>query len=122
MIVGYETAKQLAKPSIFCERVNGVFELRRGFTLEAGQKVLVIEDVVTTGKSSFETINLIESFGAKVIAEGALINRSGQKNPLGEIPLITLEELNIKTFEASNVPSELQNIQAIKPGSRWISK
>jgi orotate phosphoribosyltransferase len=122
VIVGYETAKQLNKPSIFCERVNGVFELRRGFEIHKGQGVLVIEDVVTTGKSSFETIKLIESFGAKVIAEGALINRSGVENPLGEIPLITLEKLEIKTFDTNNIPEELKNIQAIKPGSRWISK
>ena len=120
VIVGYETARQLGKPSVFCERVNGVFELRRGFMLEKGQKVLVIEDVVTTGKSSFETIKLIESFGAKVIAEGALINRSGQEKPLGDIPLVTLETLNIKTFESNDVPTELQNIEAVKPGSRFI--
>ena len=122
VIVGFETAKHLGKPSIFCERVDGKFELRRGFELQKGQNVLVIEDVVTTGKSSKETFDLIESLGAKVVAEAALINRSGEDNPLAPIPLITLEKLNIKTFEPSNVPSELANMPAIKPGSRFLKK
>lgn len=122
VIVGFETAKHLEKTSIFCERVNGKFELRRGFELQKGQKVLVIEDVVTTGKSSLETFELINSLGAKVVAEAALINRSGKANPIGDIPLITLENLDIKTFEADNVPEELEGIEAVKPGSRWIAK
>ena len=122
LIVGYETARALGKPSIFCERVEGKFQLRRGFTLEAGQKVLVIEDVVTTGKSSLETYDLIRQLGAEVIGEGALINRSGEENPLAPIPLITLEKLNIQTFDENNIPAELANIPATKPGSRFIKK
>lgn len=122
VIVGFETAKHLGKPSIFCERVEGKFELRRGFELKAGQNVLVIEDVVTTGKSSKETFVLIESLGAKVVAEAALINRSGEENPLAPIPLITLETLNIKTFAENNIPPELKNIPATKPGSRFLKK
>jgi len=120
VIVGFETAKHLGKPSIFCERVDGKFQLRRGFELQKGQKVLVIEDVVTTGKSSLETFELIRAHGAEVVAEAALINRSGEDAPLGVIPLITLEKLDIKTFPADNVPDELKNIPAIKPGSRFI--
>lgn len=122
VIVGFETAKHLEKPSIFCERVNGKFELRRGFELEQGQKVLVIEDVVTTGKSSLETFELIRLLGGEIVAEAALINRSGVDTPIGEIPLITLEKLNIKTFEANNIPAELEGVEAVKPGSRWIGK
>ncbi len=120
VIVGFETAKHLGKPSIFCERVEGKFQLRRGFELNKGDKVLVIEDVVTTGKSSKETFDLITAYGAEVIAEGALINRSGEDEPLAPIPLITLEKLKIKTFAADNVPAELQSVPAIKPGSRFV--
>jgi orotate phosphoribosyltransferase len=84
--------------------------------------VLVIEDVVTTGKSSKETFDLIAEHGAVVVAEAALINRSSEANPLAPIPLITLENLNIKTFSLDNVPSELRDIPAVKPGSRFIKK
>ncbi len=123
VIVGYETAKHLNKISIFCERVDGKFQLRRGFELNENDKVLVIEDVVTTGKSSRETFELIESLGAKVVAEAAIFNRSGKDNDevFGDIPLITLAQLNIKTFENNNIPPELRNIPAIKPGSRFIN-
>lgn len=122
VIVGFETAKHLSKESIFCERVNGQFELRRGFRLEQGARVLVIEDVVTTGKSSIETFDLIRELGGEVVAEAALINRSGEDNPVGDVPLITLEKLNIKTFAADQVPDELQNVEAVKPGSRFLKK
>lgn len=122
VIVGFETAKHLGKPSIFCERVNGKFELRRGFTLDKGAKVLVIEDVVTTGKSSIETFDLIRELGGEVVAEAALINRSGEDNPVGDVPLITLEKLNIQTFEADKVPANLAGVEAIKPGSRFLGK
>jgi orotate phosphoribosyltransferase len=127
VIVGFETAKHLDRDSVFCERVNGAFELRRGFAIEKGARILVIEDVVTTGKSSLETFDMIHDLGGVVIAEAALINRSGEENPLnhkvfGQIPLITLEKLNIKTFKAYNVPAELKDIEAIKPGSRFLKK
>ncbi len=122
VIVGFETAKHLNKPSMFCERVEGKFELRRGFTIEKGQRVLVIEDVVTTGKSSKETFDLITSFGAEVFAEAALINRSGEENPLAPVPLITLEQLEIRTFTPDTIPEELKDIPAIKPGSRFLKK
>lgn len=127
LIVGYETAKHLGKDSIFCERVEGKFELRRGFELAKGAKVLVIEDVVTTGKSSLETFDLIDSLGGVVVGEGALINRSGNDNPLkhgkfGNVPLVTLEKLDIKTFEKDAVPANLVNVPAVKPGSRFLKK
>jgi orotate phosphoribosyltransferase len=122
VIVGFETAKHLGKDSVFCERVEGRFQLRRGFEIKKGQKVLVIEDVVTTGKSSRETFDLIKELGGEVIAEGAIINRSGEENPVAPTPLITLEKLNIKTFSSDNVPNELTGIPAIKPGSRFLVK
>ncbi len=124
VIVGYETARHLGKTSIFCERVDGKFQLRRGFELNKSDRVLVIEDVVTTGKSSRETFDLIESQGAKVIAEAAIFNRSGKNDDdvFGNIPLITLAKLNIRTFDENNVPDELKNIPAVKPGSRFLTK
>lgn len=127
LIVGYETASQLCKPSMFCERVEGKFELRRGFELEKGARVLVIEDVVTTGKSSFETFDLIRSLGGVVVAEASLINRSGVENPFadyphGKVEYICLQQLNIKTFDENNIPAELKNIPAVKPGSRFLKK
>ena len=122
VIVGFETAQHLGKPSIFCERVEGKFELRRGFTLEKGARVLVIEDVVTTGKSSKETFDLIHSLGGVVVAEAALINRSGQDNPLSPTPLVTLANLEIQTFRPEKVPAELMHIPASKPGSRDLKK
>ena len=122
VIVGFETAKHLNKPSIFCERVEGKFQLRRGFTLEQGAKVLVIEDVVTTGKSSIETFDLINELGGVVVAEAALINRSGIDNPVGDVPLITLEKLEIKTYSENEVPANLSAVPITKPGSRFIKK
>lgn len=122
VVVGYEIARQLGLPTIFCERVNGVFELRRGFELDSSMRVLVVEDVITTGKSSLETYDLIKKFGAKIVAETCLIDRSGEKNleeKMG-VPVISLAAISVKTFDANNVPEELKNIPAIKPGSRFI--
>ncbi|MBL6665058.1 MAG: orotate phosphoribosyltransferase, partial [Rickettsiales bacterium] len=80
VIVGYEMGRQLGKETIFCERVNGEFELRRGFELKKNARVLVVEDVITTGKSSLETYNLIEELGAKVVAQCCLVDRSNDEN------------------------------------------
>lgn len=122
VVVGYEMGRQLGLETIFCERVNGQFELRRGFELPAGTRVLVIEDVITTGKSSLETYALIEKFGAKVVAEASLVDRSGDKNLEAKmgVPVVSLLNLEIRTFEENNVPADLQNIPAIKPGSRFL--
>jgi orotate phosphoribosyltransferase len=122
VIVGYEMAKQLGLPSIFCERVNGIFELRRGFDLAKNARVLVIEDVITTGKSSLETYELVKKFGAKVVAEASLVDRSGDaklEDKMG-VPVISLLKVDVKTFDENNIPKELANIEAIKPGSRFI--
>jgi len=123
VVVGYEMARQLGIPSVFCERVDGQFQLRRGFTLDSNLRVLVVEDVITTGKSSLETFSLIKQFGCKIVAEAALVDRSGQDiaNVLG-VEVETLLKLDIKTFSSDNIPSELKEIAAIKPGSRFISK
>ena len=123
VIVGYELARQLGLPAIFCERVDGKFQLRRGFELDSSLRVLVVEDVITTGKSSLETFDLIKEFGCKIIAEAALVDRSGSDlEKILQVPVITLLKLDIKTFDRDNVPNELKNITAIKPGSRFISR
>ncbi len=121
VIVGYEMARQLGVNSVFCERENGEFTLRRGFTLEEGAKVLLVEDVVTTGKSSLETVRCIESYGAKVVGEASLVDRSNGTHAL-TFPLISLLKVEVATFEADSIPSELSDIPALKPGSRWIKK
>ena len=122
VIVGYEMGRQLGLPTIFCERVNGQFELRRGFELAKDARVLVIEDVITTGKSSLETFELVKKFGAKVVAEASLVDRSNDENleeKMG-VPVVSLLTIEVKTFDENNVPEELKNIPAIKPGSRFI--
>ncbi|MDX2082418.1 MAG: orotate phosphoribosyltransferase [Rickettsiales bacterium] len=122
VIVGYEMGRQLNLPTIFCERVNGVFELRRGFEIFENSRVLVIEDVITTGKSSLETFALVKKTGAKIIAEACLVDRSSDEN-LSEklqVPVISLLKVNVKTFTSDNIPQELKNITAIKPGSRFL--
>lgn len=122
VIVGYELARHLKLPTIFCERVNGVFELRRGFELTENMRVLVVEDVITTGKSSLETYDLIKKFGAKIVAEGCLIDRSGDENLESRMgaPIIALAKIAVKVFDENNVPEELKNMPAVKPGSRFI--
>ncbi len=122
VIIGYEMARQLEIPGIFCERVNGVFELRRGFELNKNQKVLIVEDVLTTGKSSLETFELVKKFGCEIVGEACLVDRSQDKNisqKLG-VPLISLLEIEVKTFGQDNIPQELKSIEAIKPGSRFL--
>jgi orotate phosphoribosyltransferase len=124
VIVGYEMGRQLGLPTIFCERVNGQFELRRGFELEKDARVLVVEDVITTGKSSLETFELVKKFGAKIVAEASLVDRSGEEDLQDKmgVAVISLLKVDVKTFDENNVPEELKNIPAIKPGSRFINK
>ena len=122
VVVGYELARQLGIPAIFCERVNGSFELRRGFEIESGAKILVVEDVITTGKSSLETFDLIKKFGGQIVGESCLINRSNDPDLEEKMgcPIISLLEVEVETFESDQVPDNLKNIAAIKPGSRFI--
>ncbi|HLD76808.1 MAG TPA: orotate phosphoribosyltransferase [Rickettsiales bacterium] len=123
VVVGYELARQVGLNAIFCERVNGNFQLRRGFELRENARVLVVEDVITTGKSSLETFDLVQKLGAKIVAEACLIDRSGENiEDILKVPTISLLKLDIKTFDKNNIPSELQNIEAVKPGSRFLKK
>lgn len=121
VIVGYEVARQLNLPSIFCERENGQFTFRRGFEVPAHARVLIVEDVVTTGKSSIETMECVKALGGKVIAEASLVNRNKGINPL-PVPLISLLELEIITYAEADLPAELRTIPATKPGSRFLKK
>lgn len=117
VVVGYEMARQLDLPAMFCERVDGIFAIRRGFSIEPGAKILVVEDVVTTGKSSREAIECIEKAGGIVVGEACLIDRSGGSPNIG-VPLVSLMELDIPTFSPDDLPEHLKRIPAIKPGSR----
>jgi orotate phosphoribosyltransferase len=117
IIIGHEMGRALGVEAMFVERPTGTFELRRGFSLEKGDKVLMVEDVVTTGLSSREAIKAIEETGAKVVAAAALIDRSGGTVDLG-VPFYPLIAINFPTYAEDEVPAELAAIPAIKPGSR----
>jgi len=117
VIIGHEMGRALGKPAMFLERPQGTFELRRGFRLEPGTKVLMVEDVVTTGLSSREAIDAVRATGAEVIAEASLVDRSGGSADLG-VPFFPLIRIDVPTYEADAVPPELAAIPAIKPGSR----
>jgi orotate phosphoribosyltransferase len=117
IIIGHEMGRALSKDAFFLERPDGVFGLRRGFRLSPGQKVLMVEDVVTTGLSSREAIDAVAREGAEVIAEAALVDRSNGSVDLG-VPFYPLIRLDVPTYEADKLPPDLAAIPAIKPGSR----
>ena len=117
VIIGHEMGRALGVDALFVERPEGTFELRRGFALEPGDKVLMVEDVVTTGLSSREAIVAIEAAGGEVIAAAALVDRSGGSVDLG-VPFYPLIQLNFPTYAADEVPPALAAIPATKPGSR----
>ena len=119
LIIGHEIAMFLNLPFMFLERVDGEFELRRGFSFEKGSNFLMIEDVVTTGLSSIEAIKVVNELGGNVIGEAAIIDRSGGEVNLG-IDLITLLSLKIPTFDKDNIPDDLRQIKPVKPGSRSL--
>jgi orotate phosphoribosyltransferase len=120
LIIGHEIARYLDVPSIFLERVNGKFELRRGFSIKPDANCLLVEDIVTTGLSSNESIDVIKGYGGNIIGEACLIDRSSGKANL-EIQLISLTSIDIPTFNKNEIPESLKDIPAIKPGSRNIS-
>lgn len=117
IIIGHEMGRALGVEALFVERPDGIFELRRGFRLSPGQRVLMIEDVVTTGLSSREAIVAIEAAGGKVIAAGALVDRSNGSVDLG-VPFFPLIRLEVPSYSADSLPPELAAIPPIKPGSR----
>lgn len=117
LICGYELARALGVDSMFVERPTGTFELRRGFRLEPGQQVLLMEDVVTTGLSSREAIAAITAAGGEVIHAASLVDRSNGKADLG-VPFTPLIQLDVPSYQPDALPPELEAIPAIKPGSR----
>jgi orotate phosphoribosyltransferase len=120
IIPGYETARHLGVPAIYTERVNGVFELRRGFEIARGEKVIIVEDIVTTGLSIRECIEAIRGLGADVVAAACLIDRSGGEADVG-VPLVALTEYKVPAYPADALPPELAAIPAVKPGSRGLA-
>jgi orotate phosphoribosyltransferase len=119
VVVGYEMGRQLGVPAIFFERVDGKLALRRGFSIDRGARVLMVEDIVTTGLSSRECIAGIDAEGGVTVGAACLIDRSGGKAEVG-VPLAALARLDIPTFEADRLPPDLAAIPAVKPGSRGL--
>jgi orotate phosphoribosyltransferase len=117
IIIGHEMGRALGVDAIFVERPEGVFELRRGFAVEEGEKILMVEDVVTTGLSSREAIKAVEAAGGEVVAAAALVDRTGGSVDLG-VPFHALVTINFPTYAEDEVPAELAAIPAVKPGSR----
>ena len=117
VIIGHEMGRALGVEAMFVERPDGVFDLRRGFSLAEGEEVLLVEDVITTGLSSREAIKAIEAAGGKVIAAAALVDRTGGDVDLG-VPFYPLLALEFPTYAEGEVPAELAAIPVVKPGSR----
>lgn len=120
IIPGYETARHLGVPAIFTERVDGKFQLRRGFEVAPGERVLVVEDIVTTGLSIRECIDCLREAGADVVAAGCLVDRSGGEADIG-VPLVALTKYKVPAYPADALPPELAAIPAVKPGSRGLA-
>ena len=119
LIIGHEMGRALGVDAMFVERPDGGFALRRGFAIEAGTKILLVEDVVTTGLLSREAIKAIAAEGGEVIAAASVVDRSGGTAELG-VPFFPLIELNFPTYAPDEVPEELAATPAIKPGSRTL--
>ena len=117
VIIGHEMGRALGKPAMFLERPQGTFELRRGFRIDPGARVLMVEDVVTTGLSSREAIDAVRMAGGEVVAEVALVDRSGGAADLG-VPFYPLIRIDVPAYAADALPPELAAIPPIKPGSR----
>ena len=119
VIIGHEMGRALGRRAMFVERPEGKFGLRRGFRLEPGERVLLVEDVVTTGLSSREAIAAVEQAGGTVVGAAALVDRSGGSADLG-VPFTALIRIDVPTYSADDLPPELASIPAVKPGSRGV--
>jgi len=120
VIIGYEIGKILKKETIFCERVNGQFILRRGFKIPKGFKVLILEDVITTGKSSMECVKLIKKAKAKLVGFASIIDRSEYGSLRIKKKMISHLKINIPTYKKDKLPKDLASIKITTPGSRFI--
>jgi orotate phosphoribosyltransferase len=121
VIPGYETARHLGVRAFYVEREEGRFRLRRGFQIDPSQRVLVVEDIVTTGLSSRECIDALREIGANVVAEGCIVDRSGGKADVG-VPLVSLAQVDFPAYAADALPPALAKLPATKPGSRHLAK
>jgi orotate phosphoribosyltransferase len=119
IVVGQEVARQLNKKSIFAEREDKSLTLRRGFSLEKGEKVLVCEDVVTTGGSVFEVIDIVKNYGAEIVGVGFIVDRSNGRVNFGH-PQFSTIQLEVTSFTADECPYCKDKIELVKPGSRKI--
>ena len=120
VIIGYEIGRLLKKETIFCERVDGKFKLRRGFNIKKNSRVLIIEDVITTGKSSLECVKLIKKSRAKHLGFASIINRSSKKSLKIKSKIISHLKIEVPTYKKNELPDELRNIKITKPGSRFL--
>ena len=120
VIIGYEIGRLLKKETIFCERVDGKFKLRRGFNIKKNSRVLIIEDVITTGKSSLECVKLIKKYKAKHLGFASIINRSSKKSLKIKSKIISHLKIEVPTYKKNELPDELRNIKITKPGSRFL--
>ena len=120
IIIGYEIGKILKKETIFCERVNGKFTLRRGFRIKKGSRVLIIEDVITTGRSSMECVKLIKKFKGLVLGFATIIDRSSKKTLRIKKKIISQLKINVPTYKKNQIPQNLKLIPITRPGSRYI--
>ena len=121
IVIGFEIGRILKKETIFCERVEGKFKLRRGFDIKKNSKVLIIEDVITTGKSSLECFKLIKKKHAKVVGYACLINRSNKKTlKIKKGKIISQIKIDVPTYRKKNLPNFLKKIPITKPGSRFL--
>ena len=120
IIIGYEIGKLLKKETIFCERVKSIFKLRRGFNIKKKNKVLIIEDVITTGKSSLECLKLIKKAGAKLIGFACIIDRTNKKTLKIKQKIVSHMKIEVPTFDKNKLPSKLKSIPISKPGSRHV--
>jgi orotate phosphoribosyltransferase len=120
LIIGHETARALDLPFVFTERAAGEMVLKRGFGLEGGQRVVVVEDVVTTGRSTREVIVIIEDFGADVIGVASVVNRSGNPQPFSPLPSRALLEVDFPIWTAEDCPLCRDGVPIAKPGSRPV--
>ena len=120
IIPGYETARHLGLPALYTERVEGAFQLRRGFEVDPGERVIVVEDIVSTGLSIRECIGCLRPLGADVVAAACLVDRSGGEADVG-VPLVSLTQYKVPAYPADALPPELAALPAMKPGSRGLA-
>ena len=118
IIVGQEVGRSLGKRHIFVEKDEGKLILRRGFQISRGEKFVVVEDVVTRGGRVQETVDIVNAHGGAVLAVGVIVDRSGEAKPDFGCPFVSLVEMNVETFPADNLPPDLAEIPAVKPGSK----